>query len=200
MHAINKMGSSSSKELHEEIFEIWIWAMSRNIWLSSTHIPGIENDEADAESRRDETSLEWKLNEEVFSQVISNLDFTPEVDLFASRLNRQLPIFLSFRHDPEATGINAFTISWTNVAFYAFPPFAIISKVLQKVCLEKATGILVVPDWPNQFWFATYKQMVVREMVIPSSASLLYLPQNPELRHPLQKNLRLRAAIISGLD
>ena len=200
MHAINKMGSSSSKELHTQIFEIWTWAMARNIWLLATHIPGIENEEADAESRRDEFSLEWKLNEQAFGQAISSLVFKPGVDLFASRLNKQLPVFFSFRHDPEATGVNAFSITWTHLPFYAFPPFAIISKVIQKIYLDKATGILVVPDWPNQFWFATFKCMVVREYILPSSANLLYLPQNPELLHPLHANLRLRVAIVSGQD
>ena len=44
------------------------------------------------------------------------------IDLFASRINIQLPRFAAYRPDPEAETINAFSIQWTNLKFYAFPP------------------------------------------------------------------------------
>ena len=42
---------------------------------------------------------------------ISKFQFQPEVDLFASRLNVQLPVFISYHADPEAMYINVFSIS-----------------------------------------------------------------------------------------
>ena len=86
----------------------------------------------------------------ILKKIIKGLNFKPTVDLFATRVNTQLPQFILVRPDPETKGVNAFTLWWENLSFHAFPPFICISKVLQKVWYGKAEGILVVPDWPNQ--------------------------------------------------
>ena len=53
-------------------------------------------------------------------------------------------MFVSYHPDPEAMHINAFSISSQGRPFYAFPPFAVIGKVLHKIVLDVATGIIVV--------------------------------------------------------
>ena len=73
------------------------------------------------------------FNQNIFAKIISKFQFQPEVHLFASRLNAQLPVFVSYHSDPEAMHINAFSISWQNRPFYAFPSFAVIGKVLNKI-------------------------------------------------------------------
>ena len=150
---INNMGSSKSFQLDFEVKIIWEWILTRRNWITATHIPGRLNIEADEESRRTETRTEWKLNEDDFNRVIEYFLFQPNVDLFASRINTQLARFFAYRPDPEAEAIDAFTLSWGSIKFYAFPPFNCIDRVLQKVIEDEATGILVVPDWPSQFWY-----------------------------------------------
>ena len=86
------------------------------------HIPGILKVEADQESR----------NESIFGYIKKYLDFYPSVDLFASRINAQLPRFFAYRPDPKAEVINAFCVSWHNLSLYCFPPFSCIGKVSQK--------------------------------------------------------------------
>ena len=61
--ALNNMGSARSPELDAAIKESWDWDLHRDIWLSAAHIPGKFNVEADEESRKTESRLEWKLNE-----------------------------------------------------------------------------------------------------------------------------------------
>ena len=97
-----------------------------------------------------ETRTEWMLNKLDFQRIVQELKFNPKIDLFASRLNNQLPVFVSYRPDPLAMTINAFTLDWGKIPFYAFSPFSIIPRVLQKIFHDKATCILVVPGWPNQ--------------------------------------------------
>ena len=77
----------------------------------------------------------WRgcLTKKIFTKIISKFQFQSEVDLFASRLNAQLPVFVSYHSDPEAMHINAFSISWQSRPFYAFPSFAVIGKVLNKI-------------------------------------------------------------------
>ena len=43
--------------------------------------------------------------------------FQPELDLFVSRLNAQLPMFLLYHPDQEAMHINVFSILWQGRLF-----------------------------------------------------------------------------------
>ena len=82
-----------------------------------------------------QTELEWMLNQKILTKIISKFHFQPELDLLASRLNVQLPVFVSYHPNTEAMHINAFSISWQCRPFYAFPPFAVIGKTLHKIVL-----------------------------------------------------------------
>ena len=93
------------------ISEIWAWAKGKNIWITAFYIPGKENYDANTESRKKQTELEWMLNQNIFAKIISNFQFQPGADFFASRLNAQLPIFVSYHPDIEVMHINAFSIS-----------------------------------------------------------------------------------------
>ena len=64
----------------------------------------------------------------LFAQ-ISYRFYSPQVDLFASRLNRPVDAFVCWKPEPEAWAIDAFSINWRNIKFYAFPPFSILSRV-----------------------------------------------------------------------
>ena len=197
---INKMGSSKSWDLDHIITTIWQWALDRDIWITASYIPGVLNVEADEESRKSERRTEWMLNKDIFSQVLEDLGFEPSMDLFASRINNQLDRFASFRPDPEAEIIDAFTVSWADIQFYAFPPFICIARVLQKIMMEEATGIVVVPDWPNQPWYNTYMDMKLIEVILPPRYDLLVLPSDRSQRHPLHKSLQLRVGLLTGTD
>lgn len=69
----------------------------------------------------------------------------PSIDLFASRLNFQFRPFVSWKPDPQAFVIDAISISWTEHNFYAFSPFAIINRVLQKTEQDQSRGVIIVP-------------------------------------------------------
>ena len=83
----------------------------------------------------------------------TSLSFCPHIDLFASRINYQLEKYVSFKPDPGAFAIDAFTPDWANLKLYAFPPFNVIPMVLRKIQADKATGIYVFLNWPTQAWF-----------------------------------------------
>jgi len=60
-------------------------------------------------SRNFSDSTEWKLNESIFTNICANL-FYPDVDLFASILNKQLNKYVSWFPDPKAVTPDAFSI------------------------------------------------------------------------------------------
>ena len=196
--AINKMGCARLIDIDQVVHLIWNFVLKHDNWVTATHIPGIFNEEADIESRKHETRTEQMINLKYFEKIIKSLNFKPTVDLFAARLNTELPHFISLRPGPDSKQVSVFTFSEENLSFYAFPPFICIPKVLQKVWHDKAEGILVVPDWPNQLWYTQYTDMIIKEITLPSRPGLLTLPSQTNIRHPMHSSRQLRAAITSG--
>ena len=136
------------------------------------------------------------ITSETFDFIVGSLGVNPTIDLFASRINNKLPCFASYRPDPDAEFINAFSFSWSDMCFYAFPPFICIDKVLQKIMKDRATGILIVPDWPNQPWYNRYMELIVDELILLPREKLLVLPTDTSSKHPLHQTLTLRAGLI----
>ena len=89
----------------------------------------------------------------LLGKALDALNFKPDIDLFASRLNRQFPRYCSFKPDPDASYIDAFTFSWSDKHFNCFPTFSCVLRVLQKIIQDKAVGVAVVPMWPTQLWY-----------------------------------------------
>ena len=94
------MRSNKSELWNSILSKIWIWDEDKNIWITASYIPGTDNYVAEAESCKKQTELEWMLNRNIFTKIISKFHFQPEVDLLAS-----------YRPDPDSMHINAFSIS-----------------------------------------------------------------------------------------
>lgn len=144
MAYINKMGGVKVDYLHADAKDLWAWCEERRLWVFAEYIPSTENKEADGLSRIVNTDIEWGLAPYAFRKIVRFFG-EPEIDLFASRVNKKCKAFCSWERDSEALVINAFTMSWTNLKFYAFPPFSLIGKVLQKLKTDGASGIVIVP-------------------------------------------------------
>ena len=116
--------------------EVWNWYIKRDITIHAEHLPGRENVRADWESM---------LHRGIFSQLNGVLGpFT--IDMFASRTNAQLPLYTSWKPDPTALTIDAFSI-------YMYPPFALIPRCLAKLKEDQIAAVIIAPAWPNQVWF-----------------------------------------------
>ena len=118
---------------------------------------------ADYKSRHFSDNLEWRLNNKVFHKIVGIFGL-PEIDLFASRLNKKVERFVSWGPDPEAEAIDAFTMDWSNVFFYAFPPFSLVGQTIEKAVTEEARGILVVPKWSTRPWWGRLVSLGLRKL------------------------------------
>ena len=182
---INNMGGTKSLPCNKVALEIWGWCSKRNIWVSAAHLPGSQNTAADALSRKFNDNVEWMLDREVFSTIVQRFG-VPDVDLFASRLNTQLPTYVSWMPDPGAWAVDAFSIDWGKIRFYAFPPFCLITKCLQKVRQDGASGIIIVPNWPTQPWYPMLHNMLLEEPMPLPKGNVLIQPISGQ-PHPLKK-------------
>ena len=106
---------------------------------------------------------------------------------------------MSWLPDPEATACDAFSLSWSNEIIYAFPPFSVIDRVLQKLEDDGAMGIVVFPLWTTQHWFPRLLRLLMAApLALPKKGRLLHLPYAPERRHPLEGQVKICAALLSG--
>ena len=179
---VKHMGGVRSIQCNEQAQLIWAWIEEHSSWLTISHIPGVENVVADYKSRNFSDNVEWKLSPKLFQRVCEVFG-QPNIDLFASRLNKQIDIYVSFKPDPFAYAIDAFNMTWKGYFFYAFPPFSCVPKVLRKVLREQARGILIVPWWPTQPWWARLMNLHLRHIRFrPKNSNLIPIgkPKNVE--------------------
>ena len=126
---------------------------------------------------------------------------TADIDLFASRVSRQLPCYISWKLDPFSKGRDVYQRSWEYQNGYAFPPFSLIGRVLRKVQTDQAKLLLVTPTWQSQSWYPCLIQMSVdKPILIPQVEDLLMGFGQFQKKHPLieKGKLRLVAWTISG--
>ena len=77
------MGGTHSKLCNKVAQDIWLWCIERKIWITTTHIPGIQNETADRLSHKFQDRTEWQLNPNVF-KILTKQWGRPDIDLFAS--------------------------------------------------------------------------------------------------------------------
>ena len=107
-----------------------------------------------------------------FSGLVQKM--APTSDLFATRFNNKLPLFVSPVPDTLAVAVDALTLPWEDLDAYAFPPTALLGKVVEKLQDSPCKRlILIAPGWPNMPWFW--------DLVIMSSQVPLSLPNQPNL-------------------
>lgn len=72
------------------------------------------------------------------------------VDLFASRVSRQTERFFSWKPDPLAEAVDAFSLDWTTFTGYANPPWSLVGRCIQQILNQGTTIVFITPLWPTQ--------------------------------------------------
>ena len=195
---ITKMGGRKPL-LNQLAKDLWQWCEARNIWISAFHIPGIFNIRADELSRfkrKCTTDMEWALRQEIYDNIVLKMG-TSDIDLFASKQNNKINKFISYVPEKGATAVNAFSVIWKYSLHYAFPPFSLLGRVIQKMCEDQADLILVAPLFPSQPWFPPMlKQISGQSFVLPKTNQILYIP-GTQRKHNLT-SMRMGVFRLSG--
>ena len=196
---INKEGGMKSGSLCALLWRILSWCTRQQVTLRARHIPGRLNVIADKLSRLGQTiQTEWSLHPAVFQAVCARWH-QPQVDLFATRFNNKLPQFVSPVPDPQAWAVDALSLSWEDLDPYAFPPAAILGKVVEKLQDYPCNRIiLIAPGWPNMPWFWDLVAMSSQiPLCLPNLPNLVSQPFNQVLHRNLL-NLNLHAWLLDS--
>jgi hypothetical protein len=166
--------------------------------LSFGHIAGIDNTDADEQSRRKPTHADWKLHPSLFKQILQHFGARPTVDLFASAQNRQLKTFFSYHFDHRSAGVDAFQQQWNlHRTLYAYPPPSLLGRVLQRyreTCCDPL--VLIFPVWMAQTWFPSLLEMLrLPPILLPNES---WIVADPLGTNAWPERWPLAAASLSG--
>ena len=76
--------------------------------------------------------------------------------------------------NPKAWDIDALNINWTSLTAYAYPPTALLHKVIQKIKQCHCLIIVIAPGWPGMPWFLDLVQLSTEiPLQLPVSTTLL---------------------------
>ena len=147
-----KKGFSKSPLLDQLASIIWRIVLSRSLDLHLSYIRGNYNVRADQLSRGTVISTEWTLNPQNYKHLLQKLAFVPQVDLFATDLNKKCSLYMSPCPDQQAVAIDSFNNKWDYL--YLFPPTSVISKALAKLRTSKfKKALLVCPELVGKAWY-----------------------------------------------
>ena len=195
---INKQGGTHSPNLCVEVWKILNWCLEQDIVIRVRHIPGKFNILADCLSRLDKPiKTEWALDQTVANSVFQMLNF-PNVDLFATRFNHRLPLYVSPVQDYKALAIDALSMDWNHLHAYAFPPFILIPAVLEKIRQHQCWIVLIAPFWPQQQWFSELLLLLVSAPIRPPLIPRLLIQSKGRFVHQNLPILDLHAWELSN--
>ena len=191
-------GGTKSWSLTELAWELWELLDGIHCVARARHIPGRLNVLADCLSRGSQViPSEWSILPQALEEIWGKWGH-PEVDLFATHHNCKIQKFVSPFPHPRAWRVNAFSLDWSGMFVYAFPPWVILQEVLQKLIDDRAKMILVAPTWPSRTWFPLLLQLSVEDPVpLPMIWNLLVQPHSG-IHHQNLSVLSLQAWLLSG--
>ena len=175
---VNKQGGTVSRPLCLLTSRLLRWTESFDVHLEARYLPGESNVLADVLSRRGQVvGTEWSLHPQVARALLRTWG-NPSIDLFATCLNAKLPLYCSLVPDPQAVFEDAFRHPWDDLDLYAFPPFALVGRVIARVQQSSRVAMtLVAPLWPEKEWFADLLLLLTQPpLVLPCWDMLLRQP------------------------
>ena len=175
-------GGSRIWGINRAIAPAFVALQKKCIFVEAAHIAGHKNRRADYLSRNPDCK-DYKLSPHVFHQVCRHFKVKPEIDLFASRTNRQCPRYCSWRVDRKSEG-NAFHVSWGTRMCWMNPPWDIIPKVLQRALQEPTKALVCFPLWRSAPWWGLFTTLVTTPILEMRGKAIFQNPQGEPLPPP----------------
>ena len=185
-------GGTRSRQLWTLTKQMLLWCLSEGISLHAVHLPGKLNTIADLLSRLHDAPTEWTLSPGVNRPRVAEIRGPRGRSICGS----QQPS--TSTPGPLVWKVDAFSTHWGPLAGYAFPPFAIIPRVLAKVEHDQCQLLLVAPNWPGQTWFLRLLSLLAGvPFRFPDDPNLVVLPVSRQ-PHPSPRGLHLTVWPLSG--
>ena len=170
---VQAQGGTRSHSLYLETRGLLVLCRNLNISLSAIHIPGRLNALADGLSCKHQLlPSERTLHQEVANQIFLTFDCVL-VDLFATRDNNRLPLYVNPVYDAAAWAADALSFAWDQLVAYAYPPPILIPHSRESQC-ERLPDSPCRPCWPRRPWFNTILGLLYDYHRLPHRLDLLF--------------------------
>ena len=134
------------------------------------------------------------LNVDIFEELCT-IYGTPDLDVFASRINHKLSKYISRFADSGAFAIDAFKHVWKGF-IYIFPPFILINRILSKIKRDKPKKVLlIVPLWKAAVWYPKLLKLNPQTRILGNSENLITMPEKNKKSKDFVRNLILMSCI-----
>jgi hypothetical protein len=173
---------TGSSEMIDLVFQIWETIFEQQIYMCQ---PIVSFESPEYTRMNLEGASDWSLSQTVFSRINTQLGLL-EMDFFASDENRKLKNYITYETD-------AFTYPWNHHRGYFCVPFALLSKILNKLHQEQAVAVVILPVWPSQTWWKLSKTFEIRSVELNGTDFVAGLSGNIE---PLNGNWLIKAALM----
>lgn len=184
LSCLRRQGSLRSDPLMELTSRVLERCHQLHISLIPVHLEGILNVLADQESRLKPISTEWALDRQTFLWVVEHFGL-PQIDLFATHLNSQMPSYVSPCPDPAARAWDAFSLDWNEwEMIYLFPPVQLIPETIWKLWQYRGRGVLIAPLWRSAEWYPALLQRCLSPTPLPMSYQLFQTVGGRRMTHP----------------
>ena len=111
----------------------------------------------------------------------------------------KLPLYVSPVPDPKGWNIDALNINWTGLTAYAYPPTALLHRVIQKIRQCHCLIIVLTPGWPGRPWFWDLVQLSTEIPLQLSMSTTLLKQSHNYVFHSNPQHLNLHTWCL-GLD
>ena len=180
---VRKMGSMCNTFRNKLVNKIYTVLAELQARISITFVSGASNVIADEKSRVfTSVTSEWTLDKDTFQLIFSRFPEL-EIDLFASHLNNQLPLFCSWMPTPGCFHTDAFTFDWNSKLCFCFPPNSLYLKCFDHVRTAKIHRVVFVVPWhPTSVWFPLMQSLLVQApwFLPKNTVKKMYLPFQTE--------------------
>jgi hypothetical protein len=168
----NIQRKAAARNLYHPLRQLFNLCFSNDIVISAIHVKGVNNVVADSLSRLSRSG-DYSLFPGVFNTICQQLNVTPDIDVFATSVNNQLPDFISPLHTDNKPIRDGLSISWDGFIPFIHPPIPLIGKCLRKILAENTTAVFVLPFWKGQSWNSLLRRMSKREYIIGKCEDVL---------------------------
>jgi hypothetical protein len=148
--AINK--GSTVVDMNEAIRPVAKALATRGISWRAQHLPGESMGVVDTLSRVRKDQDDYQFLP--FARACQFHQVQPQLDMFATDVNKQCHTFWAARPCPGAAALDALSQPWGGLVAWANPPWGLMGRVLQKAARDPpAVLLLVVPVWKTAPWW-----------------------------------------------
>lgn len=127
----------------------------------------------------------------ICKKVSKTLKFQTDLECFASRLNTQVPRYVSYKSYPFPYLVDAFSVHQGIYKCYLFHPFSLTRDTLHPA--DQAEVMLVVSKQLTQSWYNNFLEMLCdRSYIVDPHKTNCLLLQKPEEFHQIWSKHTLR--------